>query len=188
RAIRDRASPELADEVRRLAMIPDRLPEGMLPEPWFVRLLATVRAHVPNPEAVLGRAGRDTAIYVRDNRIPRTLRSALGLLPARAALPLLLEGCRRHAWTFAGAGTFRVEGDYPYVLSLRGAPTCRPESSPPRAGGGAYYAAAFQELLALVSPGASVTEVACVAYGAPVCRFEITLPELRARGDRCVSS
>jgi divinyl protochlorophyllide a 8-vinyl-reductase len=188
RAIREMRSPELADAVARLAEIPSRLPEGMLPELWFVRLLTAVRILVPSSEEVLLRAGHHTAIYVRENRVPKTVRSALAFLPARAALPLLLEAFRRHAWTFAGAGTFRVEGDYPHVLSLHGAPTCRPESKPPPTGGGDYYAAAFEELLTLASPGVRVREVACVARGAPVCRFEITLPELRARGDRCASS
>ena len=187
RAIRETASPGLALEASRAARLPDQLPDGMIPEPWFVRLLAAVRAHVPSSETVLGRAGRYTALYVRENRVPRALRSALGLLPARAALPVLLEAFRRHAWTFAGSGTFRVEGNYPHVLSLRDAPTCREASHPPQTGGGAYYAAAFQELLALAAPGVEVREIDCVARGAPVCRFEITLPETRARGNRCAS-
>lgn len=175
RAVREMRSAAMAEEVRALANLPDPLPEGMIPEPWFVALLASVRAWVPEPEQVLGRAGLYTAAYVRDNRIPAPIRRTLKMLPSRAALPLLLNAFRRNAWTFAGAGEFDIEEGYPHVLTLRGAPSCRPEASPPSTGGGSYYEGAFEELLHLAAPNARVTEIACAARGAPRCRFEISL-------------
>lgn len=179
------------------AALPEVLPPGMIPEAWFVRAVAALRARLPRAEAeaVLAASGRYTAEYVRAHRIPRPIRGLLALLPARLALPALLAAVRRHAWTFAGAGTFRVEGGFPGTLVLEACPTCR-ALAPGAAGegeameptsrrGGAYYEAAFEGLLSLASPRVRVVETQCVADGAPHCRFELTLAPRRrdVRGD-----
>lgn len=188
------------DAVRALdadAALPEVLPPGMIPEAWFVRAVAALRARLPwtEAEAVLATSGRYTADYVRAHRIPRLFRALLALLPARLAVPALLAAIRRHAWTFAGAGTFSVEGGFPGTLVLDGCPTCRalaraqPTSGgsrePTTGRGGAYYEAAFEGLLSLASPRVRVRETHCVAEGAPHCRFELTLVPRRrdVRGD-----
>jgi divinyl protochlorophyllide a 8-vinyl-reductase len=179
------------------AALPEVLPPGMIPEAWFVRAVAALRARLPRAEAeaVLTTSGRYTADYVRMHRIPRAFRALLALLPARIAIPVLLAAIRRHAWTFAGAGTFRAVGGFPRTLILDACPTCRAlaraepaagASTKPTAGrGGAYYEAAFERLLSLASPRVRVRETRCVADGARHCRFELTLAPRRrdVRGD-----
>ncbi len=165
-----------SDALRTRAGVPDPLPPGMVPEACFTRLVAAVRAELSprRADAVLADAGRRTADYVTTHRIPRSVQLLLRVLPRRVALPLLLSSVARHAWTFTGAGHFRVEGPYPGVLVLQHAPTCRAHTT--SAPSGAYYAAAFEGLLRLAAPGIRVREVACQSRGAPACRFAIELP------------
>jgi divinyl protochlorophyllide a 8-vinyl-reductase len=83
-----------------------------------------------------------------------------------------VSAIRRHAWTFAGSGRFRVLPGTPLRLEVAGGPI-------PRAGAAdhpvcGYYAATFETLFrALVSPRTQVTEVACEAMGAPACVFAL---------------
>lgn len=158
------------------AGIPRDFPDGMIPESWFVRLAHEVRSLLDeqDAEAVLRRSGTLTGEYVSRNRVPAPIRLVLRALPPRLAVPLLLQAFRRHAWTFAGSGDFRIEGPYPGILVLENAPTCRNGSGPARSCG--YYEAAFESLLQLAAPGIRVTETDCTAGGAPACRFRIDLP------------
>ena len=171
-----RALDELAPGERAAVETKADLPpldQGMIPEVAFVRLIRAVREVLPRDraEAVLRRAGALTADYVRSNRIPAPIRATLAGLPAFLAMPLLLQAIERHAWTFAGAGTFGTEGK---MLLLEGAPTARPESGAPGTGCScAYYEAAFEELLRLAARGVHVTEVACQGSGAARCQFRI---------------
>jgi divinyl protochlorophyllide a 8-vinyl-reductase len=149
------------------------LEEGMIPERVFVQLIRAVRELLPRDrtEAVLRRSGTLTADDVRSHRIPAPLRATLAGLPAFMAMPLMLQAVERHAWTFAGAGTFGAEGK---ILFLDGAPTARRESSPPTTGCScAYYEGAFEGLLRLAARGVQVKEVACQASGAAKCQFHI---------------
>ena len=115
--------------------------------------------------------GELTGDYLLAHRIPGAVRGLLRRLPARLAAPLLVGAIRRHAWTFAGSGTFAATSD-PLTLSISGCPICRGSTSP-------YcvcdcYAATFERLFAaLVSPGCRVREIACEATGAPSCVFEV---------------
>jgi len=146
--------------VRARADLPSPLPPGMIPEAWFVRIVDAIRRELPpeRAERVLERAGAYTAAYVATHRIPAPIRRIFAVLPARAAIPLLLRAFRRHAWTFAGAGRFTTEGEYPATLVLEGAPTCR-DRHHGEAMGGTYYAAAFEGLLRLASSRVRVREV-----------------------------
>jgi divinyl protochlorophyllide a 8-vinyl-reductase len=145
---------------------------SMIPEAWFVRLVEAVRAELPaaRAEAVLREAGRRTAAYVATHRIPGAAKAMLKVLPGRLARPILLRAIRAHAWTFAGAGTFALEGGR--IITLEGAPTCR-GPGPSGARRGAYYAAAFEGLLHLADRTITVREVTCQAEGAPKCRFAL---------------
>lgn len=192
RALGEREPPEVVERVRRRARLPEPWPEGLIPEAWFVALVIALREALPasRSEAILRSAGRYTAEYVAQHRIPRALRVLLRLLPATVGVPLLLFAFRRHAWTFAGGGRFDVAGGDGAggpgdgVILLEGCPTCRAEAAralPGRAG--AYYEAAFEGLLRLAAPAARVREVACQATSAGHCRFLISRsgsPECRA--------
>ncbi len=181
-ALRALEGPAVADRVAEAADLPEREPEAMIPEAWFVRLVAAVRRELPQDQAekVLALSGAGTARYVTLNRIPSLFRGLLRLLPARVAVPLLLAAFRRHAWTFAGQSRFDVQGRYPGSIVLDDAPTCRHGSC--ASGSGGYYEAAFEGLLSLASQRVRVTEVACRASGAPACRFLIRLDNDPFRG------
>lgn len=175
--------------VARRAKLPATGPDAMIPEAHFIRLVEALRASLPwqQSEAILRRAGTYTADYVAANRIPAFFRRLLGILPPRIGLPLLLNAFRRHAWTFAGSGTFECTGPYPGTIVLTGSPTCA--HSPQATQAGAYYEAAFEGLLRLAAPGATVRETACQARGDADCRYSIQIEGTRARGENpCVSS
>ena len=158
---------------------PDQWAPGLIPEAWFLAVLDAVRSRFPPEEAeqILAEAGRATAAYVTENRLPRIFRGLLRILPARLALPLLLTAFARHAWTFAGAGRFSTEGAYPGFIVLENAPTCR-AADPTGPRRGSFYAAAFEGLLDAAAPGIRVREVECTAQGAPACRFRLAVEPL----------
>lgn len=181
--------PHVRTRVRERSGLPADFPEGLIPEAWFTAVVDALREAVPSTrsEEILARSGGYTADYVNAHRIPGPFRRLLGALPARLALPLLVWAFRRHAWTFAGGGSFRVEGPYPGTLVLEGCPTCR---RPAEGRTGRYYESAFQGLLGLAAPGVRVREVECHAEGAPACRFQILLenPHPTAGDAPCASS
>ena len=173
-ALRSRCGDNVCDAIARSAGLPTQHPDAMIPEAWFVNLVAALRDTLSRElaETVLRDAGSATADYVANNRIPGLFRALLNVLPSRIAIPLLLAAFRRHAWTFAGRSAFTVSGAYPGDIVLDDAPTCRSASDEQRTG--AYYEAAFEGLLRLASPGVTVTEVECRSLGDPCCRFRIT--------------
>jgi divinyl protochlorophyllide a 8-vinyl-reductase len=178
RALRELEGAETAQRIVAQAGLPAQLPPGMIPEGWFLSLLQAVRTALPvaRAEAVLRLSGRYTAAYVAQNRIPAPFRGLLRLLPARAAVPLLLFAFRQHAWTFAGSGLYRHAGGYPGVLLFDRCLTCRPTAQVAQGSlGGAWYEAAFEGLLRLAAPTLTVREVACQAAGAPLCRFVLSI-------------
>lgn len=158
--------------------LPERLPDGMVPEALFRRLLVTLHDRLGEERALdlLEEAGEATGRYVLQHRIPRIARLLLRLLPARLSLPLLLSACARHAWTFAGRGRF-TWGSTPKGawIELEESPTCRGRRQ--RRPAGTFYRGAFVALTtALVDRDTEVEEVECAARGAPRCRFTLTLP------------
>jgi divinyl protochlorophyllide a 8-vinyl-reductase len=189
RALSELENPAVLQRVAEQAQLPDPLPGGMVPEAWFCRLIQALRHTLPpgRSEAVLRRSGSYTAAYVGRHRIPAPIRWVLAALPARLAIPLLLAAFRRHAWTFAGAGRFSVEGAFPGTLVLDGCPTCR-DTAVIEGAGGAYYEAAFEGLLSLAARRVRVREVACQGSQAPVCRFQISFHDLTPGAAPCASS
>lgn len=125
-------------------------------------------------------AGQRTAAYLLAHRIPRLFQALAKRLPARWAARLLVAAIGRHAWTFAGSGTFtahfggRDGGPASPALELRiqHNPLCKDlRSSEPCCD---YYAATFQRLFGeLVHARAKVTETHCEACGDDACRFAI---------------
>ncbi len=177
RALEEQAGAEAVRAACARAELPDPAPARMIPEAWFVRLVASVRHLLPaeQSDAVLARAGALTAEYVRANRIPSLVRGLLAALPASAGMPLLVRAFEKHAWTFAGSGRFQASLGPPITLTLEGCPTCRAEAgaaSSRRAG--AYYEAAFEGLLHTADVRVRVREVACRVTGSPDCRFLVT--------------
>jgi divinyl protochlorophyllide a 8-vinyl-reductase len=166
-----------AEDVFARAALSRRLaepPGSMVPEEEVTALHRAARAALGDREAdaAAREAGRLTALYLLANRIPRPLQRVLKLLPATLAARILTGAIGRHAWTFAGSGTFRVLPGRPMRLEIAGGPI-------PRAGAAdhpvcGYYAATFETLFrALVSPRTQVAEVACEAMGASACVFEL---------------
>lgn len=174
-------APAMAAVFRRAGLgdYVERAPEHMVPEGEVIRLHHEVRAALPTGTArgVARDAGTRTAAYLLAHRIPHVLQRLLRRLPPRWAALVLLGAISRHAWTFAGSGTFSWRVGPPggaalVWLELRGNPLCRGlrEAEPTCD----YYAATFQALFrALVHPRAQVLETACEARGDAQCRFEV---------------
>ena len=149
-------------------------PAEMVPEEDVTALSLALRGCLPERAArdVARDAGRATAEYLLDRRIPRAAQASLRVLPARLAARLLVAAIRRHAWTFAGSAAFEARTGRVVVLSLGDNPLCRGMAGSEPACD--YFAATFERLFrALVHPGATVTEVECEAAGGCACRFEI---------------
>jgi divinyl protochlorophyllide a 8-vinyl-reductase len=150
-------------------------PGAMVPETEVTALHRALRGGF-TPEAadrIAREAGRRTAQYLLAHRIPSPLQALLRLLPARLAARLLLRAIGRHAWTFAGSGTFRILPGTPPRFAIEHGPIARAGAAEHPVCG--YYAATFETLcVALVSPRARVAEIACEAMGAPACVFALT--------------
>ncbi|MCB0153430.1 MAG: bacteriochlorophyll 4-vinyl reductase [Anaerolineae bacterium] len=84
---------------------------GMVDEGAFAELVAALVAQLGLAQArqVLWRSGELTAGYLLQHRIPQPFQWLLRPLPNRLALKLLLWAISKHAWTFAGSGSFQYE-------------------------------------------------------------------------------
>lgn len=145
-------------------------PQSMVPEAEAVSAHHALAALYPGATgtALAFEAGRRTANYLLAHRIPKPAQFILKRLPPRMALKILLRAISRHAWTFCGSGAF--------VYDLRGTPRVKIHANPLAMAPCTWHEAVFERLFeVLVSPCASVTEVACVADGAEACVFEISL-------------
>lgn len=144
--------------------------QGLIEEGPVARLHALVRAQLPDPDPILRDAGTATADYILANRIPAPVRTLLKLLPPPIAARLLSQAIAKHAWTFAGTGTFRVIG--PRILELQNNPLIRGETADrPLC---VWHAGVFERLYqTLVDRRLTCRETACAAMGAPACRFEL---------------
>ncbi|MGP1352870.1 MAG: bacteriochlorophyll 4-vinyl reductase [Parasphingopyxis sp.] len=153
-----------------IASVPDG--EHMVPEGDAARLHQLLR--IQDPEAaprIAAEAGRRTADYILAHRIPRIAQTALKILPASLAARGLSRAITRHAWTFAGSGTFRAVDPWtfeiahnPMISGERSAiPLCH------------WHAAVFERLYrALVCRTSICVETHCGAQDdSDICRFEI---------------
>ncbi|MEE4121394.1 MAG: bacteriochlorophyll 4-vinyl reductase [Paracoccaceae bacterium] len=148
---------------------------GMIPEGPAAALHQALRRRLPHEAPQIAReAGLGTGDYILAHRIPRPAQALLRVLPARLAAPILARAIARHAWTFAGSGTFAIAARTPLTFTLADNPVVRGErSAVPLC---AWHEAVFERLFrSLVSPRARVTETQCCAQGAPACRFEVRL-------------
>ena len=149
-------------------------PEQMVDEAEVTRLHRTLRNDFgPALAAEAARqAGSRTADYLLAHRIPKPVQALLKALPAPLAARVLLAAIRRHAWTFAGSGSFTAVAGQPVVLTIRHNPLCKGLSADAPACD--FYAAVFERLFrVLVHAGATVAETACEACGDAECRFEL---------------
>jgi divinyl protochlorophyllide a 8-vinyl-reductase len=152
-------------------------PTTMVDEADVAALHRALREYVAPEVAdlVSTEAGRRTADYILGHRLPAPVKGLLRLLPPSAAASLLAAAIARHAWTFAGSGTFHVERGRPLRLFIAGGPIGgRLRAEAPVC---AYCTATFAGLFrALVHPRTSVHEVTCAAVGAPECVFVLDWP------------
>jgi len=118
-------------------------------------------------------AGRLTGDYLLANRIPSSAQAVLRMLPRALAARILVKAIARHAWTFAGAGTFSYNFEPQLFLRLTGSPVCRElQSSEPACN---YFAATFERVFgAMLGPKLRVIETECEATGASACVFRVS--------------
>ncbi|WP_157973554.1 bacteriochlorophyll 4-vinyl reductase [Tropicimonas sp. IMCC34043] len=153
----------------------DQMPDmgGLMDEDPAIRLHETVRQSLPDDAAEIAReAGLRTGEYILANRIPKPVRLLLPWLPARISARLLAKAVSKHAWTFAGSGSFSVESLRPLVFVIEGNPLASHDGSP---GGMCYWHQAVFETLfrKLVSRRVQVDELQCCGRGDDCCRFVI---------------
>jgi divinyl protochlorophyllide a 8-vinyl-reductase len=145
--------------------------QGLIDEVPVARLHALVRAQLPEPDPILRAAGLATGDYILANRIPGPVRTLLKWLPAPLAARLLSQAIAKHAWTFAGTGSFSVVD--PWTFELQDNPLIRGEvADRPLC---VWHAGVFERLYqTLVDRRLTCRETACAAMGAPACRFELS--------------
>lgn len=161
-----------------------RMPTDMVDETHVTRLHQALVEYLgaPRARAIGRRAGQYTADYLLAHRIPAAAQRALRILPAAIASRLLAQAIARHAWTFAGTGTFSARHGRPTTFLVADSPICRGQMSTVPCCD--FYAATFERLYArLVHPYAQVVETDCRAMGAAACSFAITWHE-RLRPER----
>lgn len=152
----------------------DHPPTGMVDEAEVARLQWQLRADLDPDTAreVAWDAGTRTGDYLLAHRIPKTAQFVLRRLPPFLAARVLTKAITKHAWTFAGSGTFRSSPGKPFVLVIEHSPLCsRIRASAPVCH---YYSATFERIFRqLVSERSRVTEVECEAAGGAACVFEV---------------
>lgn len=170
--IEARGGPRLRDELLAVAGL-GTLPDGtrMIDEAEAGRLHRALRDRLPAEAPDLAaEAGERTADYILAHRIPGPAKRLIRALPAPLGARLLAGAITRHAWTFAGSGTFRRLG--PFAFEITDNPVIRGETSDvPLCH---WHAAVFTRLYrVLVRRDLTCTETTCAATGAPHCRFEL---------------
>ncbi len=145
---------------------------GLMDETPAALLHQAVRAHHPAIAASLTRrAGEHTGDYLIRHRIPVAALRVMRRLPPWLSGPLLAGVIERHAWTFAGSGTFRVRSRRPLVFELVDNPVVRGESANEPICH--WHAAVFERLFShIVDADLACRETRCCATGASSCRFE----------------
>lgn len=155
----------------------EALPDGsaMIDEAPVARLHQELRRAVPEiAPGVASAAGTATGDYILKHRIPGFAQRLLKMLPAPLAARLLSAAIQKHAWTFAGSGSFRVVSRQPITFEISDNPVVRGEwSKTPVC---AWHAAVFERLFrVLVADDYRAVETHCAAAGDAVCRFSIRL-------------
>ena len=146
---------------------------GMLPEADCAAVHHALRSLLPSrANALLRESGLATGDYILRHRIPRAAKVALRLLPRDIAARILARAIARHAWTFAGSGSFNVSRLQPLEFTVTGNPLIKGAiADHPMCH---WHAAVFERLFAsLVWPEVRVTETACAASGAACCHFQL---------------
>ncbi|MFN3294235.1 MAG: bacteriochlorophyll 4-vinyl reductase [Gemmobacter sp.] len=164
--------PRMRHALLHLAEVAEPPPDsGMIPQEDVARFHRFVRLYLPDKaEAVQHAAGLGTADYILAHRIPRPAQALIRALPRPLGARLLAAAIAKHAWTFAGTGTFRIAARRPLTFEIGR----NPLAVPARAPGCTWHAAVFAGLFgALVWPGVTVVETACCGCGDRVCRFEL---------------
>lgn len=149
----------------------DRTPTGMIDERIPARLFAALWCRLPDEVArsTARDAGRRTARYVLQNRIPAPVRFLLRQLPARTAARRLLRAIEKNAWTFAGSGACRTRAGNPALIEIAANPMPMPDC--------VWHQAVFEELFArLVTGGANVRHQECCRTGTPRLPLRSDLP------------
>ncbi len=170
-AVLDRAMGQaVRDRVMARAAVPMPTGAEMIPETDAAAMHIALRREVPGQaNDLLWQAGQATGAYILRHRIPGFAKAVIRLLPGPIAARVLAAAIAKHAWTFAGSGSFSVLPGRPLVFLIRDNPLRDPDGHPCL-----WHAAVFQHLFrALVWPEAQVTEVECQAQGAALCRFEL---------------
>ena len=164
--------PRMRQALLHLAEVAEPPPDsGMIPQDDVARFHRFIRLYLPDKaEAVQHAAGLGTADYILAHRIPRPAQGLIRALPRPLGARLLAAAIAKHAWTFAGTGTFRIAARRPLTFEI----ARNPLAVPARAPGCTWHAAVFAGLFgALVWPGVRVIETACCGCGDPACRFEL---------------
>ena len=118
-------------------------------------------------------AGRLTGDYLLAHRIPQKAQWLLRMLPRALAARILVRAIARHAWTFAGAGTFSYSFQSKLTLRLTNSPVCRNLRSDTPACH--YFAGTFERVFgAMLGPRLRVIETECEAAGAQACVFSVS--------------
>lgn len=150
------------------------MPEHMICEREVTALHGVLRERygLDRARRIGNDAGCRTGDYLLAHRIPKPVQSLLRCLPSQLSSRILSRAITRHAWTFAGSGSFRIEPGAPLRFVIAGGPISRGiHSGQPVCD---FYAATFQRLYRkLVNPRTTVVEAACEAAGAPACVFEL---------------
>ncbi|MCX8100612.1 MAG: bacteriochlorophyll 4-vinyl reductase [Geminicoccaceae bacterium] len=176
-AVRERGGEGAVAALLRRAGLEARLArpiEGLVPVAEVRALHAALieLAGLASARNIAADAGRRTAAYLLAHRIPRFFQRLLAVLPRPLRQRLLLATIARHAWTFTGGGSFRLEPGAPPGLVIDPCPLC-----PDRGRDGlgcVYYAATFDALLRrLVDPRTNVEPAACGAAGSRHCALRI---------------
>lgn len=170
-AILDRFEGRAArDRVMARAAVPVPDGTGMIPEAQAAAMHRAVHLELPERgEGLLRLSGLATGDYILRHRIPRLARLLIRALPKPLAARLLAMAIAKHAWTFAGSGSFRVIQGRPLVFEVLDNPLRDPDGHPC-----VWHAAVFERLFQrLVWKGCAVREVECLAAGGALCRFEL---------------
>ncbi|MEO1681067.1 MAG: bacteriochlorophyll 4-vinyl reductase [Pseudomonadota bacterium] len=145
----------------------------MIPEADAARLHYQLRIEEPErAPALAAEAGRRTGDYILAHRIPSAAQTLLRVLPPALAARALSRAIARHAWTFAGSGTFRVRS--PWEFEIRRNPLIAGETNDvPLC---TWHAAVFQHLYSvLVAPDVVCRETSCGAQpGRDACVFRLS--------------
>lgn len=166
-----RATRDLVMELAGVAVPPPDA--GMLPEADCHAVHRCLRRALPDrADGLLRLSGLATGDYILRHRIPRPVQVALRLLPGPVAARILAKAITRHAWTFAGSGSFRVVGWKPLTFEVRHNPLILGEvADSPMCH---WHAAVFERLFSrLIWRSVVVTETDCEASGAGACLFQV---------------